>query len=153
MGKIQSQRKKIICILSRTLAKSSYIEGKLHRDRSSREITYETQKKHYHKFGTYPKDFVLIALGWEWSYRRQRKTLIFLKHWFFLMNCLQQSMKNCLYITCSFFRAFQKYVSLKAINFCEIVVELVLYRCALTNTWIMWHTPWALLILAFPWRK
>ena len=29
MGKIQSQRKKIICILSRTLAKSSYIEGKL----------------------------------------------------------------------------------------------------------------------------
>ena len=136
MGKIQSQRKKIFCILSRTLAKSSYIEGKILRGWSSREITYEIQKKHYHKFGTYPKNFV--------------KTSIFLKHWFFLMNCLHQSMKNYLYIMCSFFRAFQKYVSLKAINYCEIVAEIVLYRCALTNTWIMWHIPWALLILAFP---
>ena len=46
---------------------------------------------------------------------------------------LHQLMKNCLYITCSFLRVCQKYVSLKAINFYKIVAELVLYAHALTN--------------------
>ena len=30
------------------------------------------QRKHYHKFGTYPKKLLLIALDWEWRYIRQR---------------------------------------------------------------------------------
>ena len=37
-----------------------------------------SQKNYYNKFGTYPKNLVLIALGWERSYIRQQKP--FLEH-------------------------------------------------------------------------
>ena len=89
MGKILSQRRKIICILSKTPVKSSDIKGKLFMDpvsvvfgyfrflkfsgknRENQQIRKQnsgwtvmlSQKKYYNKFGTYPKNLVLIALG------------------------------------------------------------------------------------------
>ena len=58
---------------------------------------------------------LLIALNWKWGYVRQ--------HLNSKLFCANKTKKKYLYVTCSFFRLFRKYVPLNGIIFSKIVVE------------------------------
>ena len=51
-----------------------FLEKKTHISKGKISVRHwvPVQRKHYHKFGTYPKKLLLIALDWEWRYIRQR---------------------------------------------------------------------------------